>query len=579
MASTPPRVNGTPDLAAYHRWLEERLDELGDAVSVTTTRVEAVQGGLTNAGNVAADAAIQGREMEPSTIGPDSNNRLARPIVDADYWKAVIAGTRKVFEVKNSNGDVIESSTARNVSYNPAGVILMNPVAGLEAAELTVTGVNPVPPSLKIYIEAAYPIPTGQPEIWIEWRNTDGTFVQNLESVGFSNPQLVTSGSVVSVPVSAGGTQWAYAYTVKLVRPMDSGTGYIVDPKIFESVGKDGLSVSPGGISVEDANGNKTTEINPSLPLLAAPTSPILTSSVGSVSVRWNGSLTTGVAPAHLDYVFAEESVNGTSGWVRVGQALKRAGDIVTRPPVGSTRFYRLTAVDTSGRASTQSLAQSIVVAGVDIPDLAGDIGDVIETVDGLNKIFFEAKDNPPTAHANGDLWFVVDPASAIVVEVMSWNGSVWVPYRLVADSIIVPGSLGTITLADGAITAPKVAAKSLTAEQIQAGSLGVDVLTPNIGSQIDISINPEIADLQDGLEQQAIRFRFDSAGLHIGEPDTDDELRLSPGRIEMVQGGAVPTWWEAQTFYVERMIVDAANIANHRWENGGAGKTILRPL
>ena len=40
-----------------------------------------------------------------------------------------------------------------------------------------------------------------------------------------------------------------------------------------------------------------------------------------------------------------------------------------------------------------------------------------------------------------------------------------------------------------------------------------------------------------------------------------------------------MPTYWEAQTFYVERMIVEAANIGSHRFEGYANGRTVIRPL
>lgn len=574
MSSTPPRVSGDPDSETHRRWVEEQIAALQNDVSATGDRLHGVEQSATNAGNLASGVSTGQGALNDRVIAADSNNRLARPITDAGYWTDVQAGRKFVWERPSATPGVTERSTWRNVTWNASGSLTFQPNGSAEGAEAHVTPILPIPTSSKLYVEAENGAsPAGRPQIWIEW--LDGSGIP-LDPATFPATLATSKSTVSTIQAQVAGAQ---KYTVKLVRPAGAGIGATIDPKVFEVVGTDGLAIGPGGISVEDGSGNKTIEINPSLPVPAAPTAPILSSSVGSNSVRWNGSLTSGPAGANVAYVYAEESTTGTSGWGRVGQTLNRAGDIITRPPVGATRWYRFIAVDTSNRPSLPSAAASITTVGVDIPDLSGDIGDILDTVDGLNKIFYETIDNVPTAHANGDLWFVVDGETSIVREVRIWNGTIWNPYRIVADSVIVPGSVGTITLGDGVITGPKVATRTLTAENIQVGSLGVDVLTPNIGSSLDISINPSIADLESGLEQQQRYYRFDDEGLKIGDPATNEELRLNPGRIEMVQAGNVPTYWEAQTFYVARMVVQAANIGEHRWEKYATGRSVIRPL
>lgn len=573
MASTPPRVSGSPQEEAHRRWVEEQIRDLQGQSSTAQKRVKAVESQASTAGSLASSTSFVATKLDARTEFPTDTNRFIRPTSDLEYWSDVIAERRSTFDGRQS--------VARNMVVDTASSVIYFIPTTEEPAEIHVTGINPVPVSGMIYIDRFQSPGLGQLEYWIEWRNSVGDIV-NIP--GIIEPTLVVSDITKAHSILLTG---GYAYSVRVVRakalndpPMATDVAVLRTCSIFEVIGQDGLAVSPGGISVEDPDtGDKTVEINPSLPLLAAPSAPILTSSVGSVSVRWDGLLTSGAAPAHLDYVFAEEGTSSTGPWVRTGQPLKRAGDIITRPPVGDTRWYRFTAMDTSGRPSTQSLTASITVEGVDIPDLSGEIGDIIDTVDGLNKIFYQTIDAIPEAHANGDLWFVLDADSLSVVEVRIWNGSIWNPYRIVADSVVVPGSVGTITLADGVITAPKVKLRELEGEHFKVGSISVDELTPNIGSYLDISINPSLSDVQDGLEQQQRRFRFDENGLEIGDPATDEALRLSPGRIEMVQGGNVPTWWEAQNFYVERMIVQAANIGSHRFEGYANGRTVIRPL
>jgi hypothetical protein len=683
MVSTPPKVAGSPDQIAYNRWVREQLEDIQVASSGRDKRVSAVESSATNATNLASSTSSSQATLSDQVIGMESDNRLARPILDGDYWSDVIAGRRFVWEYPSSvagNGPV--RSVARNVTWLSSGAFLLQPNADIEGAEIDITPILPTPQSNKLYVEAEYGGSTSiLPQIWITWRDSIGNpFPPDGTE---ATPTLAPSKSIVNVPKLASG-QYPSKYSVALVRPAGAGLGATISPKVFEVIGTSGLAISPGGISVEDSSGNKTVEINPALPVLAAPTAPILTSGSASVSVRWNGLLTSGAAPANLSYVYAEEAPAVGGPWTRVGQPLNRTGDTITRPPVGSTRWYRFTAVDTSNRPSLPGASASIVVVGVGLPDITSDIIDAIDqaqadadaaqaaadaanaqalaaagianskgkvltqnaapgvadqnantlwidttggantpkrwngttwvavtdktatdaaaaaaaaqtaannaaaaalaaqtTADGKNRIYLSVGEPAvaPSELKPGDLWYVRSGDTSIITAVNIWNGTIWNPYRLVADQILVPGSLGTISIGDGVITAPKIKLRELEGEHFKVGSISVDELTPNIGSSINININPAITDLQNGLEEQQRYYRFDSQGLKIGDPATNEELRLNPGRIEMVQAGNVPTWWEAQTFYVDRMVVNAANIGEHRWEKYSTGRSVIRPL
>lgn len=571
MVSTPPPSSGTPAQVAWMAWAVEQIQSGRIDASTARSGVESAVRQAGGAASVAAQAAITASNLAAIPSFASGMNLLFRPFADKAFWDSVSIGMGSTFANAQSR--------SRNASIAVSGSVsaLVLQQTADEGAVLDVTGVLAIPANRRIYLEATpYVEGVAIPAFEITYRYADGTVP--LDETGIYTER--SAGGIYPFLLEAALPIGVTHYSVALVADAGAGVGHITtDVKIFEVIGTNGVNISPEGVKVEDGSGNPTFELNPSLPVLDAPTAPILLSSLGSVSVRWNGLLTSGAAPAHFSYVYAEESSDGTTGWSRVGQPLNSAGDVITRPPSGSQRWYRFTAVDTSNRPSEASAVSNITVAGITMPDLPAEVGTIVDTVDGLNKIHYEHPTNPPVAWAQGDLWFVVSPDTNTVIAVRSWNGTTWVDYRLVADSIIVPSSIGTISIGDGVITGPKVATRTLTAENIQAGSLSVDELVPNIGQSIDIRINPAVADLASDVEVQQRIFRFDNEGIKIGDPATNEELRLNPGRIEMRQGGNVPTWWEASVFHVERMIVDAANIGNHRFERRAGGATTIRPL
>nr|DAW11647.1 MAG TPA: hypothetical protein [Caudoviricetes sp.] len=91
-----------------------------------------------------------------------------------------------------------------------------------------------------------------------------------------------------------------------------------------------------------------------------------------------------------------------------------------------------------------------------------------------------------PAEPADGDLWVVTGAdKQATGVKVWSAAAKTWQDYMLVAGKVLVPGSVGNVQLADGAVTAPKITASDelwakvgvfakVTTQMLQAGNAKV---------------------------------------------------------------------------------------------------------
>lgn len=114
-------------------------------------------------------------------------------------------------------------------------------------------------------------------------------------------------------------------------------------------------------------------------------------------------------------------------------------------------------------------------LAGMDgkIDSAVKDAVSKLETPDGGNHIYASADE--PTAPEGGfqagDLWYQTN-ASGQIAAVKVWNGTVWNGYDMVANSILVAGSVGSTLIADGAVTTEKITAKAITADQIAANTI-----------------------------------------------------------------------------------------------------------
>lgn len=96
-----------------------------------------------------------------------------------------------------------------------------------------------------------------------------------------------------------------------------------------------------------------------------------------------------------------------------------------------------------------------------------------LETPDGGNHIYAGATEPipPQDGFKAADLWYQTNADSQIVA-VKIWNGTVWNDYDLLANSILVAGSVGSTLIADGAVTTAKITAEAVTADQIAANTI-----------------------------------------------------------------------------------------------------------
>ena len=135
--------------------------------------------------------------------------------------------------------------------------------------------------------------------------------------------------------------------------------------------------------------------------------------------------------------------------------------------------------MDAHDQAMEQQQA-AIEAAQAELAGMDGKISDAVdtaisqlETPDGGNHIYASADE--PTAPEGGfqagDLWYQTN-ADGQIAAVKVWNGTVWNGYDMVANSILVAGSVGSTLIADGAVTTAKITSGAVTADQIAANTI-----------------------------------------------------------------------------------------------------------
>jgi hypothetical protein len=349
--------------------------------------------------------------------------------------------------------------------------------------------------------------------VTVEWdpvtRSTDGALVDTDEyqvMVGLDTHRVTTETATFSIP--SGGV---VAVTVKAHTTL----GVWGDP-------------------------SATLEVTGAAPAstLAAPSTPILTTGLSTVSGVWDGKIGDITPPSGFGHVRMETASELDGPWSPVGTPLVTAGGAVIRSTMGATVHVRLTSYDTLGRVGATSPVASIVVEGVD----------------GDNIIAGTIEVNHVSPAFGNDLQISANSSVQIIVGRQDEQAS--------SLATLEDGVEGAQSTAAGAAAAAGAAQSAATGAQSVADAASAAA-----------------SDVAERLDRHQTYYRFGTTGLAIGDPNTNAELRLQPDAIQMAQNNVVVSEWVGGVFIAPEARLQSALIGSHQWLPYGAGRTIVRPI
>uniref|UniRef100_UPI00359C58FA hypothetical protein n=1 Tax=Bifidobacterium adolescentis TaxID=1680 RepID=UPI00359C58FA len=201
----------------------------------------------------------------------------------------------------------------------------------------------------------------------------------------------------------------------------------------------------------------------------SVPSKPVLSSELGVVTIHWDGRTAAGTS-MESDFDHIEVGEGATASSMKVVSATQAGqGDyIVTGLSISSQHSYALRSVDHAGNKSGWSSIASVTVASAvpqetldsinqDIAKAEAEAKAAKTTADGKNKVFTQATEPAHAGLTNGDLWQKLD-SSGHISSVNVWNGTKFTAYSLVADSLLVPGSVnGSVLIKEGTVEAKNI--------------------------------------------------------------------------------------------------------------------------
>lgn len=303
----------------------------------------------------------------------------------------------------------------------------------------------------------------------------------------------------------------------------------------------------------------------------SVPSKPIVSSKLGVVTIHWDGKTSTG-AQMEQDFDHIEVGKGATAAGMQVISATQAGqGDyVITGLAIGSQHSYALRSVDHAGNRSAWSAIASVTVASAvpqetldsinkDIAKAEAEAKAAKTTADGKNKVFTQAVEPVHSGLTNGDLWQKLD-ASGHISSVNIWNGSKFVAYSLVADSLLVPGSVnGSVLIKDGSVEAKNIKigngeiltellkARKIVTDDVEAGQFKGYVFTGAVfqsseAANTGVKLNSTALQMWDSAHNQTVYFDGEGkSNVLTGTFQTrvsGHRIRVSPDFKASIVGG-----------------------------------------
>lgn len=169
------------------------------------------------------------------------------------------------------------------------------------------------------------------------------------------------------------------------------------------------------------------------------------------------------------------------------------------------------------------------------------------------------------------DLWFY-----AIAVDVLGRQSDPGVAQKV------------TVVGIDGA----NLIVNSVTGNKITAGSIETRHLSASVGQELDLSSNAgvniivtrlqgvedETGQLTGQVQEIGMRYRFGPNGLSMSEPGSNYQLLIKNDEIDILESGAVVSYWNSGTLFVKRFVGDEVLLGNHMFQRHTTG-TVMRAV
>lgn len=245
------------------------------------------------------------------------------------------------------------------------------------------------------------------------------------------------------------------------------------------------------------ANGKADVLIQSSAPATSmrkASTLWIDTTNGANTPKRWNGSAWTAVTD--------KAATDAANAAVKANSAAKTAQDTADKATTAAANAASQAnqAAAAAKKAQTTADGKNLIYRGPDEPNHDGlKPGDMWWRTQKYWTRWQGEKNNSPSLLADFYTYWtgepnnspsVLVPLSDRVIEVLTWDGTRFEPFDLVANNVLAAGTVGAKVVAANAITAEKLAVNAVTADKIAANSVTTEKLVADAVTAAKLAAN-----------------------------------------------------------------------------------------
>jgi hypothetical protein len=382
-----------------------------------------------------------------------------------------------------------------NTSTDPDSLFIWDGIRWIAASDpssVKKDDLQPKPPTNLQVESVAYPNETGFSRASATFSWTAPTQnIDDSELTDLAGYDIQWSGETIT---GADGGKWAsaggYAFVETSIDIPDLPSGQDVRFRV--------RAIDTGGLKSEFEGITKL--MGSRSDVLLAPSPPIATTRLGTVTVRWDGLQQNGsVPPLFLDYIevhVASGSNFTPSSSTLVGKIDKTGGDffVITDLAYNAVRFVRLVFVDQDGKKGAPSTQIQITIKPLVDTDIIGKILSGANIVPGSITASESIIGETITGNLIQALTIRTGNLEANIITADKINAGAVTAVAIAADSItavkisagaitaskISAGAVTADTIAANAITSAKINAGAITANKISAGAVNADAIAAN---------------------------------------------------------------------------------------------------
>jgi len=187
----------------------------------------------------------------------------------------------------------------------------------------------------------------------------------------------------------------------------------------------------------------------------------------------------------------------------------------------------------------------------------------------------------------------VLRGSDRLLVSMPSFIGSVMWFYAIAVDVLgreSAPGIAQSVLVVgiDGA----DIIADTITGNSVKAGTIEARHVTATFGQELDLSSNEavniivtrlegvedETGQLTGQVQEIGTRYRFGPDGLSMSEPGSNYQMLIKSNEIDILESGAVVSYWNSGTLFVKRFVGDEVLLGNHMFQRHTTG-TVMRAV